>query len=69
MTNNKEYLMKSYKIYKPKYVLFDLSNDIYPRDNKNLQDLKKLYNEFNLKLLLKDDAKKLYFFQLFNPVN
>jgi hypothetical protein len=69
MTYNKKNLLISYEIYKPKYVLFDLSDDIYPRHNLNLDMLKNLYNDFDMKLILKDDLKKLYFFQLIRPIN
>jgi len=31
--------------------------------------LKNLYNDFDMKLILKDDLKKLYFFQLIRPIN
>lgn len=68
MTYNKKNLLRSYEIYKPKYVLFDLSDDIYPRHNLSLDMLKNLYKDFEMKLILKDELKKLYFFELTHPI-
>ena len=49
--------------YDVKYLWIDLSSHIYER-NDNIENVIKLYENINLKLIKKDDLNKYYFYEI-----